>query len=94
MEWIDYEAPKTIGEAVGLMASKGDRAKIIAGGTDILVMLRGGRRSADLLVDVKEIPELNEISYDSQKGLVLGAAGPVLPYLPEPGSSLRIPWAY
>jgi CO/xanthine dehydrogenase FAD-binding subunit len=76
LEWIDYVAPKTISEAVGFMASKGDRAKVIAGGTDILVNLRGGRRSADLLVDVKGIPELNEISYDSQKGLVLGAAVP------------------
>ena len=76
MEWVEYEAPKTVSEAVGLMASKGDRAKVIAGGTDILVMLRGGRRSADLLVDVKGIPELNEVSYDSQNGLVLGAAVP------------------
>ncbi len=76
MEWIDYEVPTTVGEAVSLMASKGDRAKVIAGGTDILVMLRGRRRSADVLVDVKEIPELNEVSYDSTNGLVLGAAVP------------------
>ena len=76
MEWVDYEAPTTVSEAVELMASKGDRAKVIAGGTDILVMLRGGRRSADLLVDVKGIPELNELSYDAGRGLVLGAAVP------------------
>ena len=76
MEWIDFATPKTISEAVELLASKGDRARPIAGGTDILVQLRGGRRSLDLLVDVKQIPELNEISYDSQKGLVLGAAAP------------------
>ena len=76
MEWIDFATPKTVSEAVTLLASKGNRACIIAGGTDILVQLRGGRRSVDLVVDVKEIPELNEISYDSQKGLVLGAAAP------------------
>ena len=76
MEWIDFATPKTVSEAVELLASKGDRARPIAGGTDILVQLRGGRRSLDLLVDVKQIPELNEISYDSQKGLVLGAAAP------------------
>jgi carbon-monoxide dehydrogenase medium subunit len=76
LEWIDFATPKTVSEAVTLLASKGNRACMIAGGTDILVQLRGGRRSADLVVDVKEIPELNEISYDSQKGLVLGAAVP------------------
>ena len=76
MEWIDFAAPKTLSEAVELMASHGEQAKIIAGGTDILVMLRGGRRSANLLVDVKAIPELNEISYSPQTGLVLGAAAP------------------
>ena len=76
MEWIDYETPKTVSEAVELLAARGDRARVIAGGTDILVMLRGGRRSADLLVDVKGIPELNQISYSPQTGLVLGAATP------------------
>lgn len=76
MDWIDFAAPKTLSEAVELMASKGDRAKPIAGGTDILVQLRGGRYSADLVVDVKDIPELNELSYDSQRGLVVGAAVP------------------
>ncbi len=76
MEWIDYQAAKSVSEAVSLMASKGDRARIIAGGTDVLVQLRGGRRSADLLVDVKDIPELNEISFSAANGLVLGAAVP------------------
>ena len=76
MEWIDFAAPKTLSEAVELMASHGERASVIAGGTDILVQLRGGRRSADLLVDVKAIPELNQISYSPQTGLVLGAAAP------------------
>ena len=76
MEWIDFEAPNTLSEAVSLLASKGDRARVIAGGTDLLVQLRGGRRSIDVVVDVKGIPELNELSYDSQNGLVLGAAVP------------------
>ena len=76
MKWIDFAAPKTLSEAVDLMASNGNRAKPIAGGTDILVNLRGGRTSADLVVDVKQIPELNELTYDSQRGLVVGAAVP------------------
>jgi carbon-monoxide dehydrogenase medium subunit len=76
LEWIDFATPKTIREAVDMLASKSHRARVLAGGTDILVQLRGGRRSADLLVDVKAIPEMNEVSYDRRRGLVLGAAVP------------------
>ncbi len=76
MEWIDFAAPTTVSEAVGLLAQHGDRARMIAGGTDILVQLRSGRRSLDLIIDAKGIPELNEISYDPQNGLTLGAAAP------------------
>lgn len=76
MQAIDFIAPKTLSEAVSLMASNGDRARALAGGTDLLVQLRGGRFSADLVVDVKEIPELSQIKYDAQSGLTIGAAAP------------------
>ena len=76
MEAIDFAAPKTIDEAVQLMASKGDRARMMAGGTDLIVQLRGGRRSLDLVVDSKGIPELNEVNYSAQNGLTIGAAVP------------------
>ena len=49
---------------------------MIAGGTDILVMMRAGRRLADVVVDVKEIPELNQMNYTAGGGLTLGAAVP------------------
>ena len=74
MKWIDYAAPDSVGDAVALLSEHGDRARPLAGGTDILVELRVGRRDIDLLVDVKGIPELNEISYDPSGGLTLGAA--------------------
>jgi carbon-monoxide dehydrogenase medium subunit len=74
LKWIDYEAPKSLGDALTLLAQHGDRARPMAGGTDILVQLRAGARDHDLLVDVKGIPELNEISYSPSNGLTLGAA--------------------
>ena len=76
MQAIDFIAPKTLSEAMSLMASNGDRARALAGGTDLLVQLRVGRRSPDLVVDVKEIPELSQIKYDAQSGLTIGAAAP------------------
>ncbi len=75
MRAIDYQAPTTLKEAVSIMANHGNRAYPLAGGTDILVQLRGGRREADVLVDTKKIPELNGIKLDDN-GLQLGAAVP------------------
>ena len=62
MKDIDYAAPTTLAEAVALLAEKGDRARVLAGGTDIIVQVREHRRDVDLLVDVKHIPELNELT--------------------------------
>ena len=76
MDEIEYTVARTVDEAVSLLAEKGSRARALAGGTDILVQLRGGRRRPELLVDVKEIPEANQLSYDPQVGLTLGAAVP------------------
>lgn len=76
MKAINYAAPTTIGEAVQLLSEKGDRARVLAGGTDIIVQVREGRRDLDMLVDVKNISELNELSFDPKKGLTVGAAVP------------------
>jgi carbon-monoxide dehydrogenase medium subunit len=76
MNAIDYAAPRTIAEAAALLADKGDRARVLAGGTDIIVQVREGRRDLELLVDVKHIPEVNELTYDRQRGLRIGAAVP------------------
>lgn len=76
MEPFDFVTPSSIDEAVKILASNGDNARMIAGGTDILVQMRSGRRTPSVVVDVKGIPELNSMSYDASKGLTLGAAVP------------------
>src|ERR1051325_520485 len=76
MKEITYAAPRTVAEATGLLNDKGDRARILAGGTDIIVQVREGRRDIDALVDIKHLPEVNELSLDAAKGLVIGAAVP------------------
>ena len=75
MKDFKYAAPTTLAEASKLLAGAGGRAKILAGGTDILVQLREGMREADLVVDVKKIPELAELSL-SPAGLRVGACVP------------------
>jgi len=77
VKWIDYAKPESVVEAVDLLATHREKARIFAGGTDILVQLRAGRRQeVDLLIDGKSIPELNELVYDPASGLTLGAAVP------------------
>jgi carbon-monoxide dehydrogenase medium subunit len=79
LKWIDYDSPNTLNEALSILADKGEKARALAGGTDLLVILRGNPdrvKNPDLVVDIKDIPELNELSYDSEKGLTLGAAVP------------------
>jgi carbon-monoxide dehydrogenase medium subunit len=76
MKAIDYTAPKTISETSTVLAENGDRARILAGGTDIIVQVRENRRDLDLLVDVKNVPEVNELTYHPKRGLRLGAAVP------------------
>lgn len=73
---FDYAAAHSVDEAVSLLAAQGDRAKILAGGTDILVQLRETNREADLVVDVKKIPDLVRYEFSPQSGLKLGAGVP------------------
>ena len=74
MQVLDYIAAGSIQEVIDLLVSNNGRARILCGGTDLLVQLRENRRRAELLIDVKNVPELRSIRYDPQVGLWLGAA--------------------
>ena len=76
MKWIDYAAPHSVREAVELLDQAGDKARVLAGGTDLLVQLRARAYDLDLVVDGKGIQELNELTYDPVNGLTIGAALP------------------
>lgn len=76
MQAFDFASATTVDEVVALLKEKGDQARVMCGGTDLLVALREGRRKAELVIDVKRIPETTELSYSAQSGLTLGAAVP------------------
>jgi CO/xanthine dehydrogenase FAD-binding subunit len=73
---FEYAAPSSVDEAVSILAENGDDARILAGGTDIIAQLKENRRRLKVLVDVKKIPEANELTYDASAGLHMGAAVP------------------
>jgi carbon-monoxide dehydrogenase medium subunit len=69
-----YEAPVNVEEAVALLAAQSE-ARVLAGGTDLIVQMHLGAPAPGIIVDVKRIPRLNAVELDAS-GLVLGAAVP------------------
>jgi CO/xanthine dehydrogenase FAD-binding subunit len=74
MSAIRYEAPRSVADAVRLIQTD-PGARVLAGGTDLLVQFRSGIRRPTAFIDIKRIPELVGITIDSH-GLRLGAATP------------------
>ncbi|HEU4428248.1 MAG TPA: xanthine dehydrogenase family protein subunit M [Myxococcota bacterium] len=68
-----FEAPRSVEQAVATLAKHGAAARLLAGGTDLLVQMRSGVRQPAVVVDVKRIPELTAISLDAN-GATIGAA--------------------
>jgi CO/xanthine dehydrogenase FAD-binding subunit len=58
MQPFRYERPASLERAVELLAEHGPAARILAGGTDLIIRLRDGTLRPDLVVDIKRIPDL------------------------------------
>jgi carbon-monoxide dehydrogenase medium subunit len=71
--WRDYFSVASIDEALQILSERGERARIVAGGTDLIIELdRGVRRGIDTLVDVTRIPGLADIVLDEEEIIHLG----------------------
>lgn len=75
MPSLNYAAPKSVQEAVALLAGASGLAKPMSGGTDLLVQMRSGRLKPELIVDTKHIPGMIGIREEAG-GFVIGAATP------------------
>ena len=70
---FNYLAPTTLDEALSLLSEYRGRAKVIAGGTDLVPKLKRREiRAPEYVIDLKGIPGLDEIKFDAS-GLTLGA---------------------
>ena len=69
-----YEAPETLEGAVALLAGATGEARVLAGGTDLLVQMRAGVVRPGLIVDIKKIAEMTTIEEIAGGGFRIGAA--------------------
>ncbi len=74
MHAITYESPKSLAQALSSLAAAGEKARTLAGGTDLIIQMRARVRKPEQIVDLKNMPELQIIAFSPQDGLRLGAA--------------------
>jgi carbon-monoxide dehydrogenase medium subunit len=77
---FDYHVPKTIDEALALLASSGDNAKILAGGQSLIPAMRFRLAQPDVLIDITRIPDLSHIE---ERGAFLSIGALTREYLLE-----------
>jgi len=70
---FEYLAPKTVEEAIELLSKYGEEAKVLAGGTDLLVRMKQGVLRPKYLISINGIKELNYIE-DRGDHVAIGAA--------------------
>ena len=76
MQELRYAKFSTVDDAVAALQAGGPTARVLAGGTDVIVQARARVRDIDLLVDVKGIDEAMQLTFDADGGLTVGAATP------------------
>jgi aerobic carbon-monoxide dehydrogenase medium subunit len=70
---FDYLEPATLGEAFSLLAKHGDDARVIAGGTSLIIWMRQRLLMPKVIISLARIPDLDTITFDQQGGLRIGA---------------------
>ena len=73
MRDFDYVEPSTVTEACALLKQHGADAKIFAGGSHLTILMKQGLYQPKALINIKKIPELRGISFDTAEGLKIGA---------------------
>jgi CO/xanthine dehydrogenase FAD-binding subunit len=87
---FDYILAQSVQEVVTLLEGE-TPARILAGGTDLIVQLREGRRSTSVVIDIKRVPEVCELTYNLEKGLTIGAAVPCWKIAGDPAIAAAYP---
>ena len=73
MRQFEYTAPQTTQQAIGLLGQNWAQAQVLAGGTDLLALMKDDVQSPKRVVNIKMIPGLDGIQYNATGGLKIGA---------------------
>ncbi len=70
---FDYLEPESLTKAVELLDQHGDQARLMAGGTGLLILMRQRLLNPNFVISLAKIPKFNQISFDPKSGLTIGA---------------------
>jgi carbon-monoxide dehydrogenase medium subunit len=70
-EYMKAESPQDV---FRLLEERGGEVKLLMGGTDLFVQMRDRNEGAGILLDLKYLPGMKDISYNKKKGIKIGAA--------------------
>jgi carbon-monoxide dehydrogenase medium subunit len=70
---FDYQEPTTLKKAFSLMEKHGDDARVIAGGTSLIIMMRQRLLMPKIVISLGRIPKFDRIAYSAKEGLRIGA---------------------
>jgi aerobic carbon-monoxide dehydrogenase medium subunit len=70
---FDYQEPTTLKKAFSLMEKYGDDARVMAGGTALIIMMRQRLLTPKVVIGLGRIPKFDRITYDNKDGLRIGA---------------------
>ncbi len=74
---FDLLVPQSVSEALDMTAQYGDKAAVLAGGTDLLIILQKGTSVPDYVIALGEINDLDYIKHSKSEGLRIGAMATV-----------------
>ena len=74
---FEYHAPASIQEALECLCQCAGKAKVLAGGTDLLISMKKREQVPEHLINLKGIKGLNAIRYDEKQGLAIGGLATV-----------------